>query len=304
MGTNFIKATILTEFGSDIGFGHLSRCEAIKSAFLTFKVDIKLIAIDGVNKARAFYSKKEPIKTDLLLIDSYLIHEDEIEAITKKAKVSGILDDFNRISYPVNLIFNPAIKKLNYSNQNAKIYGGAEFVIIRDEIKLAKKNSKKENIVVVTLGGTNQESLVLEIINALDSLLNDYKIVVIARGLKGLKNNNKIISFGYLKIEELIRFFLSAKFVISGCGQTLNELAYLKVPTIGVLLAKNQENNAIGYLEAGFLKTLIEPQKEILPQLSHAIASLKKPKKEFISGNGSLNIVKKMIEELKSGSIA
>ena len=68
-----------------------------------------------------------------------------------------------------------------------------------------------------------------------------------------LNHADVCILSGMLSAQQMIEEFLSADLVISGCGQTLHELAYLGIPTIGVCINYDQRLNQEFYLSKSIL---------------------------------------------------
>ena len=94
---------------------------------------------------------------------------------------------------------------------------------------------------------------------------------------------------------------------ISGGGQTINELAYLGVPTIGICLATNQLKNIARWEKAGFLEYAGESrEKDILKKLEISLDRMRdfgtrKQKAEIgrklVDGKGRLRIVKTLLAD-------
>ena len=95
---------------------------------------------------------------------------------------------------------------------------------------------------------------------------------------------------------------LNSDMAISACGQTLNELASVGVPTIGVCIAENQLGNIKGWEKIGFLEyagwysmgNILEKIKNVIEHLKNSKERKNKFKiaKKFINGKGSSRIIK------------
>lgn len=289
------KILILTEAGDKIGFGHYTRCSAIQNSLKLRGLDCKMILnlvgthslpIDGFffdwlnsrSKLKFFldqgYTK--------VLIDSYLANSDDYRWLRNTFQKSFSIDDYNRITYATDLVINPNVFGLNldYLNQNmATIYGGKDYVILREVFRNGSFPKLKEKIrkVVITVGGSDYRNLIPRLVPIVQSSLPTVKVSVVAGNptLQGRLQMlfKKVDILGLLTAQEMYDVFYDADIVISGCGQTLHELASMGKPTIGICLDIDQEPNQEFYYQVGFLKEKIQfddlnPINELLTQLT------------------------------------
>ncbi len=294
-----MSVLIVTEYGEGIGLGHLNRCKAISNAIYALDSECELIALDGIESSKRFYGTefKNEKKFDTLLLDSYIITASEIERLKKGFKKCAAIDDFDRISYPVDIIFNPSIKPLLYKNQSARVLGGAEFVIVRSDFLEFDKTQKRGEKITITLGGDDKSLLSLDITQELlDSTDDDINLIFGKEMDREIEMGDRVRTYGHLSANEMARLFWDSKAVISGCGQTLNELAFLEIPTIGILMAKNQENNAKNYAEVGFLSGAIDTKDGFEKKVANTLNSgLKTPPRKLLDGDGAKNIAKELV---------
>lgn len=313
----------LTEAGDGIGLGHLTRCLALQTFFLNnysyskillnlkgkryFKYDANIQCINWLKEIKKV--KIYAIDYKIAIVDSYIASPEFYSFLKTIFEKVIAIDDYNRIVYPVDLILNPNIfcNKLDYSNQFVNIIGGRDFVILRDSILekgqefIVKKNIQK---LIITLGGNDYRNLLPVIVNSLK--IPDFKIDIIAgtedykKRLQNLLSKNNITFFGYTENCKMASLLFDADIVISGAGQTLNELAYLGVPTISICVDDDQKFNIQAFYENGFLlDTLFWNDKDLINKLSEILIIMNNQKlrlklsnigKGLVNGNGIKNI--------------
>ena len=116
-----MNAIILTEGGSKIGFGHITRSITLYQAFKDRGVDVTFIVngdasvkdpLRGIRYTALNWLKHREIilrrtgKFNIILIDSYLADKKFYENISKLVRVAAYMDDFNRIRYPKGFVIN------------------------------------------------------------------------------------------------------------------------------------------------------------------------------------------------------
>lgn len=248
---------ILTEGGGEIGLGHLMRCMAIHNAWnygvsrIMVHANDESCILDEVQlfKWRDNSNELSSMLTDntLILIDSYQADESFFWQIRKASNFVAVLDDYNRISYPVDLIICPGIygKQMDYKHQTAITVGGPEYVILRKEIlSLRKKNiARKVNSILICFGGSQpNENLYQQIINIF--LKTDFSLTVVTgNDLIADKLFGKAVIYGKLNPAEMATIMASADIAICAAGQTINELTWLGIPAFLFKTTNDQELN-------------------------------------------------------------
>lgn len=262
-----MKVLFLNECGVGIGLGHVTRMKAL-SMFLSSQ------DFETVTRTYECKHQGEPPgdwlstthwtaeqSTDCVVIDSYLATREQYAAIRSVHGRVVAIDDYNRMHYPVDLVINPNVffDTMDYSNQTARTIGGIDYVILRESFRLCKRRAGGGSGVLVTLGGSDFRGL-LPRIAALADRLPHLTIVCpeadVRDDLASRFPGQRIL--GRLTEQEMLEEYLAASAVISGCGQSLHELAYLGVHTTGICLASDQILNREYYLRRGFLRQSID----------------------------------------------
>lgn len=261
------RLVIFTEAGDGIGYGHLFRCLAIQKEFNSRNVETKLVLDwDGTPPSLDDVIFDDWINNYInyldgsvkVLIDSYLAKEKNFKAIHKVSDKLVAIDDYNRIQYHSDGLINPNVfgDSMSY-DFDGEILSGSKSVILRDEfLKARSKENHSDELktIFVTLGGTDYRKLIPRIIH---SLGDDYNLVIAAGNnsyaaeLREKYSGVKIE--GLMAASQMIHLMLECDMCISACGQTLNELAYLGVPTLGICIDVDQVPNYNYYKKEGIL---------------------------------------------------
>lgn len=261
---------------ADIGIGHLMRCLALSeelskkghSCFFVSKTDNDEL-INKIEKNNEFFQidSNADLKEDAgtlikfsnekninwIITDHYEIDAEYIKNIKgNDIKVLSI-DDTSQIHYFSDVVLNQNIgsEKLQYSSEkNTNFLLGPKYAILRDQL-LIRGNKKEVNAVrkiLIMLGGTDKDDIILKILKSLKSFDNTEFIVVI-----GPLNPHQDEIKKYIKDEGLnarvvkspknmADIYLDSDIAISAGGTSCYELAYFGIPNIIIVVADNQLN--------------------------------------------------------------
>jgi spore coat polysaccharide biosynthesis predicted glycosyltransferase SpsG len=267
-----LNIIILTEAGKTIGFGHYTRCSSLYQAltkagnqvrFVVYENeyainDPNLQSLNWLKSIKALYSVST---NEIAIVDSYLADENTYIQLAERFNKVVAIDDYNRISYPVDVVINPNVffEDIDYSNQNAKCLGGKDYVILRPEFTQVEPYiSDIDNIqhILITIGGSDFRNLLPKLI----SICEQQK----CPNITVIDPENKVSNLKHIKVlpaqsaKQMLHEMQGADLVISACGQTLHELVALQKPTIGICLDIDQVPNQNFYVKNGFLLTKIE----------------------------------------------
>jgi spore coat polysaccharide biosynthesis predicted glycosyltransferase SpsG len=203
---------------------------------------------------------------DVAFIDSYVADSALYTRVAQRVSVLVAFDDFNRIPYPVDLVVNPNphADQLDYSGQNADVIGGSDFVVLRPELlPLHDEFEVRDRCrnLFVTVGGDDYRLLLPKLLPRLAKRHYQLQVVGAAKSAdlrSEYASYENVFVHEYLTASEMASQMTRADVTISAGGQTLHELAFLGVPTIGICIDDDQEGNVEFYNQAGFLPTRLD----------------------------------------------
>ncbi|MFZ6035970.1 MAG: glycosyltransferase [Patescibacteria group bacterium] len=181
---------------------------------------------------------------------------------------------------------------------------------------------KKMTDVLITIGATDVRSLTPHVLWALSTNYPRWKKhVVVGAGFRkqnrqqliSLQKKDKTIKLYHnLSAAALIRLMYTADIAISGAGQTLNELACVGLPSIGVIVAENQILNARAWHRKNAIHPIdarTGPSANFASQLIHACRTLdnvsrrkemSRAGRRLIDGYGSRRIAREIKHTIRS----
>lgn len=275
-----MKIAIRADGGCNIGMGHIMRTLVLakelsrtNEVFYICRTDRPLSdkykrGIDKI-KAEGFTVKTiredsmlldiSDIKADLLITDSYdvdSLYFDDTKLIFSK---TAYIDDMNFCKYNVDFLINQNINAcdLNYSiDKKTKLLLGSKYIMLREEFRNAPEKFIKEEPqdIMITVGGADPYHITEQILDYVKNLSYNFHVIV---GTSFSNNNFEIyeadnICFYYnANMNEIMKKCDAA---ISACGSTLYELASCSVPTLGIIIADNQQGIANKMSDIGAIK--------------------------------------------------
>jgi len=263
---------------ADIGIGHLMRCLALSeelskrghSCFFVSKTDNDEL-ISKIEKNNEFFqidstadleedagslikfSNEKNI--DWIITDHYGIDTDYIKNIKgNDIKVLSV-DDTSQIHYFSDVVLNQNIgsEKLKYSSEkDTKFLLGPKYAILRDQLLVIdnKKGSNEVKKILIMIGGTDKDNLILKIMKFLKSFNNLEFLIVIGPLNPHFDEIKKYIKENGLNArvikspDNMTDLYLESDIAISAGGSSCYEFAYFGIPNIIVVIADNQLNIA------------------------------------------------------------
>lgn len=309
-----LHIAFFTEAGTLRGMGHLVRSHTISQKFASLGIKISFFLDSDMDfsdkycdikyfKWNELYVEKDIY--DIIFIDSYEATLNMYNQIYSACKVAVYIDDFKRLDYPKGVILNfaPDAKELLYGHKKEKYTYllGLKYIPIRDNF-LDIKIDKKEQIFIM-LGGSDVANLSIEVI----SLLHDITInKVIVSNNKSIRN--KLLTYKNVEVLfhpsdiKLIKTMANSTMAISTASMTAYELAYLKIPTILIAVAENQEDGLSQLIKYRITNSVVSIRDDMWKvDFTNAVKELlayeKKPNNE-IDGKGTEQIVDNILELL------
>lgn len=294
--------TIFTEAGKTIGFGHYTRCSSLYQVLSKADHQVRFIVyeceytindpnIESLNWLKSIDSHSPIERADIAIIDSYLADESRYTEIAEQFNKVIAIDDYNRISYPVDLVINPNVffDNIDYSNQTAICIGGKDYVILRSEFTQVDQTVAVNEIVqniLITIGGSDFRNLLPKLISCCMQY-NEINITVIDPEKK-INDQQNVRVLPAQSAAQMVHEMQQADIVISACGQTLHELASLKKPTIGICLDIDQEPNQAYYFEKGFLGEKLQwnindLEQKIAAELQHLMSFETRKRRQYVA---------------------
>lgn len=330
-----MKLVILSEGGQGRGLGHVMRCLALAKAFEERQIHSHLF-VDasgeeintflGSSSAKIFpwllrrdeFMTETLMSSDLVIVDSYQATLEFFHYMAEFPAFKVFLDDVNRDVYPEGFVYNGAIcaRQLNYIPRKGIEYRlGPQYAVLRQPFwsVMDKPIERQVRRMLVTVGGVDTKEFMLPLLDMLQRYFPYLEKIGIVG--PGFRHAAKIRAQKdrFLRIveapgaDEMLQWMLKADLAVSSCGQTLQELARVGMPTIGVSVAENQKLPAEAWQESGFLEYIghyDDPHLEeslftaVNKLLNHPLRLTRsKNGKALIDGQGACRIVEELIQK-------
>lgn len=197
--------------------------------------------------------------SDWLALDGYHFDPDYQKALRNAGLRVLVIDDYNHQPlYHADILLNQNIKAENLSyfcDQDTVLLLGTKYALIRNEF-LGKERELREFPavalkVLLTLGGSDPDNIVLKVFQALKLLdIKGLEVnIIVGPANPHLKQIEKEIhglnflpqSFHIIQNGDMPGLMACADAAVSGGGGTCLELAFMGVPFLVITLAENQQ---------------------------------------------------------------
>lgn len=270
-----VNALILTEGGQKIGFGHITRCCALKEAFRAAGISALLVVNGDVAVRTQFQGQLDQVfnwikdlkkllrlirLADIVVVDSYLAPLGLYKKIAAFVPVPVYIDDYVRLSYPRGIVVSGAIGAENFpypKNHTVRYLRGVRYALLRKEFWRipARKVRKEIKDVLISFGGIRRPGFVQKMLAHLSPAFPQWHFhVVLPKGPGSFVSRKNVRFYWGLKAVQMRFLMLRSDMAISGGGQTTNELSTCGLPVIGICFAANQSLNIQGWQKHGVLR--------------------------------------------------
>jgi UDP-2,4-diacetamido-2,4,6-trideoxy-beta-L-altropyranose hydrolase len=270
----------------ELGLGHIFRTINLASHFKTKKINFLLEDYGGAKEEiinhgfkNIFLLKKEPPlendlkqtmeiifqeKIDLIIIDRYKISKSYVKKLKKFIKVV-VISDLKNIDYDCNLLVNGFVgyeNKIIHNKYRTKCLLGPTYQILNKEFNQKKKNKNKQNKLLITFGGYDENNIT-EIV--LDCLLKYKKRIktkiILGPSTSKLKLNKLLKKYNNIfeivhKTKNMAKEISNTEFGLCSGGMTTYEFASFGIPFGIICQVKHQLITAKEWDQKGLARNL------------------------------------------------
>ena len=263
-----MRILIRADASHSIGTGHVMRSLVLAQRFREDSVHFATKSLQGnldkqiqkagyglhslkSNKTQELANLCKKLKVELLILDHYKLDytfEKEIKKLLPYVTLMVLDDTYQMHHCDILLNHNIYAKKSHYKKlvpKNTLLQCGAKYTLLRDEFLLRNK-VKKENSLLVAMGGSDPLNLTIDILETLLQKESHHIDVVTTTANKNLKSLQEYVKDKkhirlHINTNEFATLALRAKLAIIAAGVMANELYSIQVPFIAVQTAKNQK---------------------------------------------------------------
>ena len=335
---------IRVDAGMEVGLGHLHRCLSLANALArkgstshfvipeSEAVRSRLardgITIDEIPSSSSLETDlnitlnfARRIKPQAVVVDSCVVNRDYLWELRRAGHYVVSIDDLAEITFPSQLVVNGNVyaQELSYDSAagDTRFLLGTEYVMLRPEFWNVPSRVVRDTIrrVLLTVGGTDQQNLMPELLSLMDDFPDDFGVTAILgpffennREVEMAKRHSKRSVQLIYAPESVRNIMLEADLAISGGGQTLYELACTGCPTVALQVAPDQHQHVRALFKAGVVYMgecscdtgLTEVRDSLLSLLRdrEAWTRMSKAGQRLIDGKGALRVAETILAEV------
>jgi UDP-2,4-diacetamido-2,4,6-trideoxy-beta-L-altropyranose hydrolase len=265
-----MNARFFTVADSEIGLGHLYRCDALAQALREDEIDAELVVHSAAGHKwldrlsletswRVTHWKDDATvvlnlaaSCDTVIVDAYNLSPDVNKAFTVSARLLVYFDDYGDHVPDRGIVINggPGSHLLSYPDRPGLVLLlGTDFQVLRRPFWTEPTRVVREKIatVGVMLGGTDQLGLIYTVTEAVKSAVPAETEVVPIGVDTSTPTVENVRPTGRLTAAEIKNLFDKFDFIVTAAGQTVAEAVSRLLPTILIETADNQRYNTAGW---------------------------------------------------------
>lgn len=270
-----MKIVLRADASSEIGTGHVMRQVALAEELLLQGVEVFLVGevqglgwleekLNSVSGLQRVGQPKGTFDSGVLqelgasvsTIDSYALTQTDLAEWEAQGSRTLVFIDGPRQRLGGGLAVVPALSdKFSWLGDLCKrfnsVHAGADYLMIRDEIKRAKQVMQQEPPsspqILVVIGGADPRGITELIESAMFELASKYKVVFVGReGRRDFVRSNLNIRGRIIHSprSSFVAELAKSTLVISAAGTTSAELLFLGIPSLFIPVVGNQVENA------------------------------------------------------------
>ncbi|WP_286265394.1 hypothetical protein [Thalassotalea atypica] len=285
-----------------VGLGHITRCIALAKTLrnrgmaVHFVINSDELSKRPLNDAEISFTEFSKAEDDYLAWFTHFIRQHKIDvfigdirddlppALIRLLKSKEILtvaiDEPSDYRKECDLLFyppTPAVQRLDWTDSEAIVYQGWNYVLLRDEFYQQECKSSKDQWLVM-LGGTDVHRQTLPVLNHLISLGQSSDINVVVQAdhpdIEKINSISKTHSRVHVKhlIDDMASFLTGISFAVINFGVSAYELAVMQVASYHFCWQDDHVTSHRLFAEMGFAKRVtVESIEKVKPFTSPSI---------------------------------
>ncbi len=252
----FMKSSQVCQFNTDIEQGVSDKYKKGIEKILNEGFKVKLVREDYL------IQDLQKVEADILITDSYDVDEEYFNRTKNMFSKTAYIDDMNLYYFNVDFLINQNIDGEDFSyktNKETKLMVGCKYVMLREEFAQPSGKNVNEKVkdIMLTVGGADPNYITEKFLRWGSDLDYNFHVVI----GPSFNANNSVKDFESEKIKiyynaNMYELMQKCDIAISACGSTLYELAVCGVPSIGIIIADNQEEIANKMHDLGIIKNI------------------------------------------------
>lgn len=277
-----MNAVFRCDATADIGFGHLSRCQALAEALETHGVQSRFVGLfdpaarDQINAAGFSHEELSlPVNSgeganeiakyddDFVIVDSYRADSAYLASLQSSSGALVVIDDFCELeAYPCDVILNftSEAPELAYPSAPVRLLG-PQYLLTRRKLVEARalsverhRNGPAQNV-LIAVGGSDPKGITARLVRLLGER-DDVVVQTIAQDtaaltplLSGFAEGSRALP----RQPDLSQPLLWADVAITGGGLIKYESAYMGVPCAAIAQNEGQDGETQVFQAAGLV---------------------------------------------------